>query len=51
MDEPKTLPEKEDNNDPELEIELQELAQWLFDVYLWKLEEERKEKPKGGIED
>jgi len=28
--------------DPELEREFQELAQWLFDVYLWKLQEERK---------
>lgn len=31
-------------DDPELERELQELAQWLLDVYLWKLEKERREK-------
>jgi hypothetical protein len=26
----------------ELEREYQELAQWLIDVYLWKLEQEKK---------
>jgi hypothetical protein len=31
-----------DGNDPELERELEELAQWLLDVYLWKLQQERK---------
>jgi hypothetical protein len=34
------LPSAEE--DPELEREFQELAQWLLDVYLWKLHEERK---------
>ena len=29
-------------DDPELESELRELAQWLLDVYLWRLEEDRK---------
>lgn len=29
-------------DDPELEREFRELAQWLLDVYLWKLHEERK---------
>lgn len=32
-----SLPE----NDPELEREFQEWAQWLLDVYLWRLEQER----------
>ena len=39
--EPKDNPSPED--DPALEREYQELAQWLIDVYLWKREEERKE--------
>lgn len=34
------LPSSEE--DPELEREFQELAQWLFDIYLWRLQEERK---------
>jgi hypothetical protein len=34
------LPSREE--DPELEREFQELAQWLLDVYLWRLQEERK---------
>lgn len=29
-------------DDPALEREFRELAQWLLDVYLWKLHEERK---------
>jgi hypothetical protein len=28
-------------DDPELEQELREWAQWLLDVYLWKLQQER----------
>lgn len=28
-------------DDPELEREFQMWAQWLLDVYLWKLEQER----------
>jgi hypothetical protein len=34
------LPSSEE--DPELEREFQELAQWLLDLYLWKLQEGRK---------
>jgi hypothetical protein len=34
-------------DDPELERELQQFAQWLLDVYLWKLQQERKAR---GIE-
>lgn len=30
-------------NDPELELDLRLWAQWLLDVYLWRLEQERKE--------
>lgn len=33
-----TLP----TEDAELEREFEELAQWLLDVYLWRLEQERK---------
>jgi hypothetical protein len=31
-----------DESDPKLEREFEELAQWLLDVYLWRLEQERK---------
>jgi len=42
-------PEKESISDDDLELdrEFQELAQWLLDVYLWKLEQERKKKESG----
>jgi len=44
------LPSSEE--DPELEREFQELAQWLLDVYLWRLQEERKSRagPKIDID-
>jgi hypothetical protein len=41
--EPNPIPE----DDPELEREYQELAQWLIDVYLWKRKEERGIKKKS----
>ena len=31
-----------DKNNSELERELEELAQWLLEVYLWRLQQERK---------
>jgi hypothetical protein len=42
------LPSSEE--DPELEREFQELAQWLIDVYLWKLQEERKSRASPKID-
>ena len=30
------------DDDPELEQEIREWAQWLLDVYLWKLQQERE---------
>ena len=41
---PKDDPLPEGN--PELEAELEAWAQLLLDVYLWKLEQERKKKDK-----
>jgi len=43
-----TPPSFED--DAELEREYQELAQWLIDVYLWKLEEKRKSRGTGQVD-
>jgi hypothetical protein len=43
-----TPPSFED--DAELEREYQELAQWLIDVYLWKLEQERKWRGPGPVD-
>ena len=43
-EEPNPIPE----DDPELEREYQELAQWLIDVYLWKLSKERQEEDEKG---
>jgi hypothetical protein len=37
-------------DDPELEREFQELAQWLLDVYLWRLQEERKARKGGPVD-
>jgi len=37
-------------DDPELEREFRELAQWLLDVYLWRLHEERKAHGGGEID-
>ena len=37
-------------DDPELEREFEELAQWLLDVYLWKLEKERNAHSSGEID-
>ena len=37
-------------DDPELEREFRELAQWLLDVYLWRLHEERKAYGGGEID-
>jgi len=37
-------------DDAELEQEYQELAQWLIDVYLWKLEQERKLRGQGPVD-
>ena len=45
---PHDLPSSEE--DPELEREFQELAQWLLDVYLWKLQEERKSRASPKID-
>lgn len=42
------LPSSEE--DPELEREFQELAQWLLDVYLWKFQEERKSRASPTID-
>jgi hypothetical protein len=42
------LPSSEE--DPELEREFQELAQWLLDVYLWRLQEERKTRARPKID-
>lgn len=39
---PDAVPVADEENDPELERDLRALAQWLFDVYLWRLDEERK---------
>jgi hypothetical protein len=36
------IPPAQFNDDAALERDYQELAQWLIDVYLWKLEQERK---------
>lgn len=38
------------NDDVELERDYQELAQWLIDVYLWKLEQERKLRHSGPVD-
>jgi hypothetical protein len=37
-------------DDPELEREFQEMAQWLLDVYLWRLQQERKAGGSGGVD-
>ncbi|HEY1903066.1 MAG TPA: hypothetical protein VGG56_11570 [Terracidiphilus sp.] len=39
-----------DESDPELERDLQALAQWLFEVYLWRLENERVTGDEGPID-
>ena len=36
--------------DAELEREFQELAQWLLDVYLWRLQQERKTRDNREID-
>ena len=41
---------EEEENDPELERDLRALAQWLFDVYLWRLEEERGARTQGPVD-
>jgi hypothetical protein len=37
-------------DDAELEREYQELAQWLIDVHLWKVEQERKSPGTGPVD-
>jgi hypothetical protein len=39
-----------DQDDPELARALDELAQLLFDIYLWRLEEERKTREAGRVD-
>lgn len=47
MPDKQTPPSEEiDEDDPELERDLHTLAQWLFDVYLWRLEEEGQKETK-----
>jgi len=36
--------------DAELEQEFQEMAQWLLDVYLWRLQQERKTRGEGRVD-
>ena len=36
--------------DAELEREFQELAQWLLDVYLWRLQQERQASSDGMVD-
>jgi hypothetical protein len=38
-------------DDAELEREFQEMAQWLLDVYLWRLQQERKTRGDGPVID
>jgi hypothetical protein len=45
--ESESVPRPSFDNDAELERDYQELAQWLIEIYLWELEQERKTR---GIE-
>ena len=40
----KEEPNNISEDDPVLERDYQELAQWLIDVYLWRLTEERRKR-------
>jgi hypothetical protein len=40
--ESESVPQPSFDNDAELEQDYQELARWLIEVYLWELEQERK---------
>ena len=38
------------DDDPELEQEFEEMARWLLDVYLWRLQQERKAGSDGRVD-
>jgi hypothetical protein len=48
--ESESLPRPSIDNDAELERDYQELAQWLIEVYLWELEQERKNARQGTVD-
>jgi len=48
--EPESVPRPSFDNEAELERAYQELAQWLIEVYLWELEQERKTRGIGTVD-